>query len=151
MTQAEHGELARLAAYLRQERGALLSAWREAVNADPEISAAETLARAQFIDHIPRILDAFEQQLSARGATQQAAAADEGRQGALDHGRHRWLHGYHYRETMREWGHLQLCLARTVEEFTLAHPELDPQVMSVARQMLPALRLRLSWREWKCS
>jgi len=139
MTQAEHGELARLAAYLRQERGALLSAWREAVNADPEISAAETLARAQFIDHIPRILDAFEQQLSARGAIQQAAAADEGRQGALDHGRHRWLHGYHYRETMREWGHLQLCLARTVEEFTLAHPELDPQVMSVARQMLVQL------------
>ncbi len=139
MTQAEHGELARLAAYLGQERGALLSAWRAAVNADPEISAAETLARAQFIDHIPRILDAFEQQLSARGATQQAAAADEQRQGALDHGRHRWLHGYHYRETMREWGHLQLCLARTVEEFTLAHPELDPQVMSVARRMLVQL------------
>ena len=139
MTQASHGDLQRLAAYLGRERGALLNAWRAAVDADPEISAAETLARAQFIDHIPRILDAFEQQLASRGAIQQAAAAHEQRQGALDHGRHRWLHGYHYRETMREWGHLQLCLARTVEEFTLAHPECDPQVMSVARQMLVQL------------
>lgn len=140
MTQAEHGDLQQLAAYLRQERGALLNAWRVAVDADPEISAAESLARAQFIDHIPRILDAFERQLLARGGTQQAAAAaDEQRQGALDHGRHRWLHGYHYRETMREWGHLQRCLAHKVEEFTLAHPELEVRVMSVARQMLVQL------------
>lgn len=140
MTQAEHGDLQRLAASLRQERGALLNAWRVAVDADPEISAAETLARAQFIDHIPRILDAFEQQLLARGGTRQAAqATDEQRQGALDHGRQRWLQGYHYRETMREWGHLQVCLAHKVEQFTLTHPELEARVMSVARQMLVRL------------
>ena len=139
MQQGEHGELQRLAVYLRHERAALLNAWRAAVDADSEISAAETLARAQFIDHVPRILDAFEQQLLARSGTQAAAAADEQRQGALDHGRHRWLHGYHYRETMREWGHLQLCLARKVEEFTLAHPELEPRVMSLARQMMVRL------------
>ena len=139
MAQVDHRDLRRLATYLREQRGALLNAWRAAVDADPEISTAETLARAQFVDHIPRILDAFEHQLLARVASEVAEATDEQRQGALEHGRHRWLHGYHYRETMREWGHLQLCLARKVEEFTLAEPALDARTMSVARQMLVQL------------
>jgi signal transduction histidine kinase len=139
MSSREHGALERLAHYLREQRTALLSAWRAAVDADPEISTAVTLARAQFIDHVPRILDAFEQQLLARAVSEVVDAAHEQRQGALDHGRHRWLHGYHYRETMREWGHLQRCLAQRVEEFTLSQPDLDAHAMSVARQMLVQL------------
>jgi signal transduction histidine kinase len=136
---ADHADLRRLASYLREQRGALLRAWREAVHGDPQISTADTLARAQFVDHIPRILDAFELQLIARVEDDIAQASDEQRQGALDHGMHRWLHGYHYRETMREWGHLQTCLADTVEKFTLSAPQLDASTMSLARRMLVQL------------
>jgi signal transduction histidine kinase len=127
--------LLRLAQYLRDHRAALLRAWREAVEADGEISTAETLARAQFIDHIPRILDAFELQLVARGEAEQAEARDERRRGVLDHGINRWLHGYHYRETMREWGHLQTCLADKVEEFALSEADLDARALRAAREM----------------
>jgi len=91
-----------LANHLGRRREPLLQAWRAAVTADKQIGAAATLARSQFIDHIPRVLDAFEAQLRARAETQAAQAAQEQRQGASDHGMQRWLHGYHYRETMRE-------------------------------------------------
>jgi signal transduction histidine kinase len=131
--------LLRLASFLRDNRATLLSAWRAAVDNDPQISTAETLARAQFIDHIPRILDAFELQLAARGAEQQAEARDERRRGVLDHGISRWLHGYHYRETMREWGHLQTCLAAKVEEFAISESDLDARAMRVARELLVQL------------
>jgi signal transduction histidine kinase len=140
MSAPDRGSLGRLAQHLREQRAALLRAWREAVDRDPEISTADTLARTQFVDHVPRILEAFEQQLleAAKGG-ERPAASDEQRQATLDHGVHRWLHGYHYRETMREWGHLQTCLAQAVEQFTLSEPDLDPRAMSVARRMLVQL------------
>ena len=132
-------DLLRLAAYLHGRVGAILQSWRDAVDADPTITAAATLARAQFVDHVPRILGAFEEQLRARGEAEQEAAADAQREGAADHGVHRWLHGYHYRETMREWGHLQLCLSHEIEVFTLAEPNLDPHAMSAARHLMTRL------------
>jgi len=131
--------LLRLASFLRDNRARLLSAWRASVDNDPQISTSETLARAQFIDHIPRILDAFELQLAAHGAEQQAEARNQRRRGVLDHGISRWLHGYHYRETMREWGHLQTCLADKVEEFAVSESDLDARTMRAARELLTQL------------
>jgi signal transduction histidine kinase len=49
------------------------------------------------------------------------------------------LHGYHYEETMREWGHLQTVLCDEVEAFGLSHPQFDPRSMSVARRILNQL------------
>lgn len=126
--------LLELADHLHARREALLNDWREAVRADSEITTALTLARTQFIDHIPRILDAFERRL--RGAGEQT---DEERKVAAEHGVDRWLHGYHYRETMREWGHLQTALANEVEAFSLAHADLDPMQLSTARRFLTEL------------
>jgi signal transduction histidine kinase len=108
------------------------------VEADPDITTVSTLARSQFIDHIPRILDAFERQLRESGSAQSTADAHV-RAGAAEHGLHRWLHGYHYRETMREWGHLQMCLSAEVEQFALATLDLDAQAMSFGRQLLTGL------------
>jgi signal transduction histidine kinase len=137
--QPQRRDLLRLAAYLHGRVDAILQSWREAVDADPTITAAATLARAQFVDHVPRILAAFEEQLRARGEAEQEAAADAQREGAADHGVHRWLHGYHYRETMREWGHLQLCLSKEVEAFTLSEANLDANAMSTARCLMTRL------------
>jgi len=135
-TGAPRSDVARLARHLQDSRAALLLAWRRAVDQDPQISTADALARAQFIDHIPRILDAFELELVARGEEQQQQARDERRRGVLDHGINRWLHGYHYRETMREWGHLHGVLADCVEDFALVTPAPAADAMRVARQLL---------------
>lgn len=130
-------DLVALADHLHDRREELLHAWHTSVETDPDITTVSTLARTQFIDHIPRILDAFEQQLRAHD-TEEAAAAKV-REGAAEHGIHRWLHGYHYRETMREWGHLQLCLSTEVETFALSRPDLDPRAMSLGRRLLTRL------------
>jgi signal transduction histidine kinase len=135
----QRADLVRLADYLHAERGSLLRGWRQRVAADKLISADATLARAQFYDHIPRVLDALEQQLRTSTQAAQAAAASDQRKGAADHGAQRWLHGYHYTETMREWGHLQTSLTEQFETFVLAHPQLDPLAMSEARRLLNGL------------
>jgi signal transduction histidine kinase len=132
-------DLVQLADHLRKERDSLLRHWRDRVAADRLITADVALARVQFYDHIPRVLDALEQQLRTSQEAVQAAAADDQRKGAAEHGAHRWLHGYHYTETMREWGHLQTCLAEQFEAFTLSHPELDAVAMSEARRLLTQL------------
>ena len=55
-----------LASHLARRRDTILSEWRRAVDADPELTTASTITRAQFVDHIPAVLDAFERRLSAR-------------------------------------------------------------------------------------
>lgn len=128
--------LARFADYLRAERKQILDDWRRTVEADPTITTVAALARAQFVDHIPQVLDALEQQLRARRSAERLHAAAEQRERAAEHGVHRWMHGYHHRETMREWGHLQLCLTDAVERFAFAQPGLDPVGLVRARRLL---------------
>jgi signal transduction histidine kinase len=139
MTSAPHAEFARIAAYLKKRRQAVLSCWRRAVDRDPKVSASASLVRGQFIDHIPRILDAFDRALRARGKDVEAAAEADELAGAADHGEHRWLHGYNSRETMREWGHLHLCLLTELESFALAEVYADRSAVSEARTMLAQL------------
>jgi signal transduction histidine kinase len=52
---------------------------------------------------------------------------------------HRWQQGYDQRETMREWGHLHLCVLDVIEHYGSAHPELDATVMPHARRALVSL------------
>jgi signal transduction histidine kinase len=139
MTSAPHVEFARIAAHLKKRREPVFSCWRRAVDSDPKVSASGSLVRAQFIDHIPRILDAFDRALRARGKDAEAAAEADELAGAADHGEHRWLHGYNSRETMREWGHLHLCLLTELESFALAEANADRSVVSEARTMLAQL------------
>ncbi len=127
-------DLERLAAHLRSRRPNILAMWRRKVDLDETVSASSTLARAQFVDHIPRILDAFERRLRARDASEAKDAAAAERAGAAEHGVNRWLHGYNYRETMREWGHLQVALTDEIESFTQANERLDSIAMCAARR-----------------
>ena len=139
MASVTHREFARIAAYLRKRRDQILSHWRSAVDADAKVSAAAPLARAQFLDHIPRVLDAFERALRARSAASEAAAEADELAGAADHGEHRWLHGYNSRETLREWGHLHVAMLTELESFALSEPNVDAAMMSEARTMLAQL------------
>lgn len=128
-------QLAALAIHLAERREHLLTAWREAAEADPELATVSALSRSQFNDHIPEVLDAFERRL--RG--QQAQATTDQNQRAAEHGMHRWRHGYNQRQVMREWGHLQLCLVDELEAYAGAHTDLDPAVMPTARRELAQL------------
>ena len=139
MASDPHSEYARIAARFNKQRGSILARWRAAVDGDPKVSAVASLARAQFVDHIPRILDAFERSLRARYAADERAAQSEQRAGAAEHGENRWLHGYNSRETMREWGHLHLSMLEELESFALERPKSAAEALGTARVMLARL------------
>jgi signal transduction histidine kinase len=132
-------ELAALARHLAARRGAILRSWQRSVEADPELTTFSSLSRAQFTDHIPQMLAAFERRLQARDPVEKEVAFEDQRNSAAEHGVHRWQQGYHQRETIREWGHLQYCLLNVLEEYALARPELQATVMPVARRALVRL------------
>ncbi|MBV8143530.1 MAG: sensor histidine kinase [Gammaproteobacteria bacterium] len=131
--------LAGLARHLATQRTAIVQAWRRSVEADPELATSSNLSRAQFTDHIPRVLAAFERRLQARDPIEKEVATEDQRTSAADHGVHRWQQGYYQRETIREWGHLQCCLLNELEAFALAHPDLQPTAMPIARRALVRL------------
>ena len=144
-TQAEHlndsrsaDALSDLASHLRSRRKSILAAWREASERDPQVTTASALTRVQFHDRIPEVLDAFERKLSARRLDKQELAVEQ-QESAAAHGLHRWQQGYRLREVLREWHHLQLCLGNEVEQYFLAHPDLEPDVAVIARRALAEL------------
>jgi signal transduction histidine kinase len=139
MSSAPHSEFARVAAHLKARRGQTLAHWHRKVADDPGVGAASSLARSQFIDHIPRILDAFDRALTARSRQGEAAAEADELAGAAEHGEHRWLHGYNSRETLREWGHLHMSMLGELESFALGETDIDASVVSEARIMLAQL------------
>jgi signal transduction histidine kinase len=131
--------LKEIAAFLAQRRDAILAAWRSAVDADPELTTASTITRAQFIDHIPAVLDAFEWRLSAEHSSERARAQKEQDESAAEHGLHRWQQGYNQPETMREWGHLHLCLLQELDNCQASNPHIPPGAMQTARRELVRL------------
>jgi signal transduction histidine kinase len=128
--------LKELANHLTERRDAILAAWRRSVDTDPELTAASTITRAQFIDHIPAVLDAFASRLSAQLATERAKAHEEQKESAAEHGLHRWQQGYDQPETMREWGHLHLCLLHELESFHALNPDTESRALQIARREL---------------
>ena len=132
-------QFAALASHLAQRRALILDAWRQAVDQDPELTTASTVSRAQFNDHIPQVLDAFERELRAVGPAAKESVRAQEQEGAAEHGLHRWQQGYDQRETMREWGHLHLCLLEEIESFGSQRPDLDRSVMPHARRALVRL------------
>jgi signal transduction histidine kinase len=132
-------QCAALAADVHQAREQILSDWRICVDQDPELTTASSITRAQFTDSIPKVLDAFELALRADDALRETQANLEQREGASEHGLQRWQQGYDLRETMREWAHLHRCLLEHLERYSIAHSELEPEVMRRAREALVRL------------
>jgi len=131
--------LASIAAALAVRRPAILQRWRSAADADPELTTVSALSRAQFFDHIPEVLDAFERRLRARRPDERADAARDELDGAVGHGLVRWQQGYRQRELMREWRHLHLILVDELEMLATADPELDRGACAHARRELATL------------
>ena len=53
-------QIGTLADHLLSRRNSILKNWRHAVDEDPALTSASTLARKEFYDHIPAVLDAFD-------------------------------------------------------------------------------------------
>jgi signal transduction histidine kinase len=132
-------ELSRLAAHLAARREQILRNWLRAVELDPELTTPSGISRTQFNDHIPQVLDAFGHRLQAEDESDKAQAHDEQKRSAAEHGLHRWQQGYNQRETIREWGHLQYAVLNELEDYGRAHPQLQGDVMPVARRALVRL------------
>jgi signal transduction histidine kinase len=131
--------LATLAQHLSARRADVLRNWQLAVDVDPELTTSSSLSRAQFNDHIPQVLDAFEHRLKAENAADRDDAVAEEKKSAAEHGLHRWQQGYNQRETMREWGHLHYCILPELEACGRAHTQFPPAIMQIARRALVRL------------
>src|SRR3984957_2406496 len=132
-------ELSALAAYLAARREQILGTWLRAVELDPQLTTPSSISRAQFNDHIPQVLDAFEHRLQAEDADDKAQARSDQQHSAAEHGLHRWQQGYNQRETIREWGHLHYALLNELEDYGRAHPQRQSSVLPVARRALVRL------------
>jgi signal transduction histidine kinase len=117
----------------------MLAAWRLATDMDTEVASAATSTHNQFVDHIPDVLDAFEDRLRAQDPEEKAQARTEQQEWAAEHGTHRWQQGYRLTETMREWGHLHMALLAELERFQAQQGELEPEVLPIARRELVRL------------
>jgi signal transduction histidine kinase len=131
--------LATLARHLAARRAVILRNWQGSVEADPQLTTFSSLSRAQFNDHVPQVLAAFERRLQARDPIEKEVAFEDQRTSAAEHGVHRWQQGYHQRETIREWGHLHYWVLNELEDYALAHPGLQATVMPIARRALVRL------------
>ncbi len=130
--------LSELAGELSSRRAAILRAWRIAVDADPRLTTGPTLPRSQFNDHIPAVLDTFEERLRL-WPEPLGAIRREQHEHAAAHGLQRWQQGYHLREVTREWGHLHLILVDELELYMRRNPAPVTEAMSTARRALAEL------------
>ena len=131
------GELDALSRHLRAERDSILKSWRLAAEWDPLQTTVRSLTRAQFNDHIPPLLDAFESKLQALPGSGRAAKADQASlKEELNHGLQRWEQGYKLAELMQEWGHLHRCISDEIGSFARIRPEISSDTLHVAHSEL---------------
>ena len=130
-------QLTRLSVHLASRRERILQRLRAATEADPQLTTAGSLTRAQFNDHIPQLLDAFECKLRARPGSNRADAADQATaQEDVKHGLQRWQQGYRLSELTHEWSHLHFCLVAEIEAFGDAQPDIERGTFAAAHREL---------------
>ncbi|HYI07600.1 MAG TPA: HAMP domain-containing sensor histidine kinase [Thermoanaerobaculia bacterium] len=127
-------QLSAIASELLARRDAILEAWRAAGEPAAERGIASSLSRAQFNDHVPAVLDCLAHTIEAWPDAQTALDGQIQSARVCDHGLQRWQQGYQLRELIREWGHLQICVADELERYAAGHPDLEPGVMPTVRR-----------------
>jgi signal transduction histidine kinase len=111
-----------------------MAAWRKAIKRDPDMNSGEALPRSQLDDHIPEILVAFRDRLTAAAGTEDRHLDHEHIDDAAAHGLKRWQQGYELREVTREWGQLQLCVIDELERFAASNERVDSTALVFARR-----------------
>ncbi len=106
-------EPALLAEHLDRQTDAVLTVWRATVTRVGDVPESEKLTYAEFIDHVPALLDRLAERLRGQ-------PGDAGREGQK-HGQYRWRQGYDIAEIVREFGHLRAALTRASAQFAIDH------------------------------
>ncbi len=130
--------LTAVAAHMVQRRDALIQAWRDAVTADPALKSGNALPAAQLLDHIPGLLEDYEQRLAATAnadTEQIQREAQTQRADAEAHGLHRWQQGFDLAEVIRELSQLNECVVAELHQYAQAHPDADRRVTAVAHKI----------------
>ena len=128
-------QLQALAAYLSQHREAILDAWREGVQNDEKLQDVSQWTRARFHDHIPFVLDAFQDKLASWPAADLPQQEAQQRAAADAHSRHRWQQGYDLRSLVREWGHLNQCMIGALNNYVAQDSESDQEMLRQAHDL----------------
>jgi len=123
-----------LGAHLQQRCEAVLRAWRNAVAADPLLTAGASLPRAQLNDHIPALLEDFVARLVSNGKEERSLAGKEHLADAAAHGLHRWQQGFNLEEVTRELGRLNECVVLELEDCA-RDSRFDSDTMAQARKV----------------
>ena len=132
MTSPPH-RLAALASLLASRRGDVLAAWRAAVTHDPLLSTGTSLPGHQLDDHLPALLEDFEQRLVAPDAHARASAVEIQKGDAAAHGLHRWQQGFDLNEVTRELGRFNECVVAELERVPDLDPTIDRSALAEAR------------------
>ena len=117
-------ELIALADQLTDRRDAILQDWRAAVSADATLTSGASLPHTQLNDHIPAVLEGFENHLRAP-RVETTHLGD-----AAAHGLHRWQQGFGLAEVVRELGRLNECVVMELEVLARGH---SAAAMAMAR------------------
>jgi signal transduction histidine kinase len=118
---------AALADQLTERRDAILKAWRAAVSSDATLTSGDSLPHSQLNDHIPAVLEGFEEHLRSQ-------STEAERQGdAASHGLHRWQQGFGLAEVVRELGRLNECVVKELDTLAKGPPVHPAEVMAHAR------------------
>jgi two-component system CheB/CheR fusion protein len=102
-------ETAALADHIDEQSDAIIAVWRAAVERTGDVPDARALSYAEFVDHVPEILERIADRL--RGEPLEVGDA------ARKHGSVRWKQGYDVAEVVSELGHLRTALLQA----TFAH------------------------------
>lgn len=124
---APENPFAALADELANRRDAILKAWRASVAADATLTSGDSLPHSQLNDHIPAVLEGFEEHL--RSQSSEAERLGD----AAAHGLHRWQQGFGLAEVVRELGRLNECVVSELELLAEGPPARSAKVMARAR------------------
>lgn len=132
-------QLRALATYLLQAQDRILDIWRQRVAEGGALSTATLLSREQFIDHLPQVLKALFARLVAWPEAESPTEIALRQDAVESHSQHRWQQGYDVRALVGEWGYLNVCLVKELDDYGNSHPDLDAPVLCEARLALADL------------
>ena len=102
-----------VAEHLDGRADSVISSWRDAMKSSGDVPQFESLTYAEFVDHVPQLID----QMADRLRGESADVADM----AEKHGHMRWSQGYDAVEIVAEFGHLREALIQSTFAFARAN------------------------------
>lgn len=124
--------LSRLAEYLQTQQQAITDQWLLAVRRDPEIETADRLTHQQLVDHLPQLFA----ELCAFLRRRDAAALQDIKEDAQQHGGYRWKNGYEIEEVLRELDVFRHLIGTAVARFGKVDEEFKGTAESTAAALV---------------